>query len=305
VVVDCDRGTVDTAAARIEALPRKVARSLGRSIRRALLPTVVPMVATSAHTSAVTALTDLDAPARFDAPLLLSTAAGYSAGSTNAGGVSVAGSTAAASEAASAVAGMELPVHGSSSSTDSSSNESAEPSTAAASTAAAAAAVPKAGKAALLHYSATDSTITSSSSSSSSSSWLAAQHTLRMDFVRAMADLLFGYSDCLFFVDPDRPIFNAERFLQEYVREEGVPFLSRVVDTLAFKFLLENQVLAQHWLTYLCTYVCCIYSRTMRGMRYVRVHMAQPAVLHDAACSHLCALILSVSADNCMQQQCG
>jgi hypothetical protein len=88
-----------------------------------------------------------------------------------------------------------------------------------------------------------------------------------------MADLLFGYSDCLFFVDPDRPIFNAERFLQEYVREEGVPFLSRVVDTLAFKFLLENQVLAQRWLTHLCTYVCCAFGSAIRGMRRVRVHM--------------------------------
>jgi hypothetical protein len=249
VVVDCDRGTVDTAAARIEALPRKVARSLGRSIRRALLPTVLSTVATSeatlVHTSAVTALTDLDAPARFDAPLQLPTAAASSAGST-AAGVSVAGTTTAAA------AGVELPEH-CSSSTDSSSSESAEsPKAAAASTAAVvavAAAVPRASKAALLHHSAADRTVTSSSStnsssSSSSSGWLAAQHTLRMDFVRAMADLLFGYSDCLFFVDPDRPIFNAERFLQEYVREEGVPFLSRVVDTLAFKFLLENQVLA-------------------------------------------------------------
>jgi hypothetical protein len=72
--------------------------------------------------------------------------------------------------------------------------------------------------------------------------WKQVETDVRFVFVEAMADMLFGYTECLFFVDPDRPIFNSSRFLQEYCREEFVPFLKSIVDTLAFKFLLENQV---------------------------------------------------------------
>ncbi|CAN0555116.1 unnamed protein product, partial [Ectocarpus sp. 12 AP-2014] len=56
-----------------------------------------------------------------------------------------------------------------------------------------------------------------------------------------MADMLYGFTECLFFLHPDRPIFNGARFLQEYCEESYVPFMSVVIDTLAFKYLLETQ----------------------------------------------------------------
>lgn len=37
---------------------------------------------------------------------------------------------------------------------------------------------------------------------------------LRLEFARAMADMLYGFTECLFFLHPDRPIFNGARFLQ-------------------------------------------------------------------------------------------
>lgn len=37
---------------------------------------------------------------------------------------------------------------------------------------------------------------------------------LRVEFARAMADMLYGFTDCLFFLHPERPIFNGVRFLQ-------------------------------------------------------------------------------------------
>eukprot|EP00752_Nemacystus_decipiens_P001367 g1356.t1 len=64
---------------------------------------------------------------------------------------------------------------------------------------------------------------------------------LRLEFARAMADMLYGFTECLFFLQPDRPIFNGARFLQEYCEESYVPFMSVVIDTLAFKYLLETQ----------------------------------------------------------------
>ncbi|CAM9215574.1 unnamed protein product [Scytosiphon promiscuus] len=64
---------------------------------------------------------------------------------------------------------------------------------------------------------------------------------LRLEFARAMADMLYGFTECLFFLHPDRPIFNGARFLQEYCEESYVPFMSTVIDTLAFKYLLETQ----------------------------------------------------------------
>eukprot|EP00903_Cladosiphon_okamuranus_P012628 g11814.t1 len=64
---------------------------------------------------------------------------------------------------------------------------------------------------------------------------------LRLEFARAMADMLYGFTECLFFLHPDRPIFNGARFLQEYCEESYVPFMSVVIDTLAFKYLLETQ----------------------------------------------------------------
>ncbi|CAM9277809.1 unnamed protein product, partial [Discosporangium mesarthrocarpum] len=67
------------------------------------------------------------------------------------------------------------------------------------------------------------------------------EELLRKEFLRAMADMLYGFTDCLFFLHPDRPIFNGARFLQEYCEGEYVPFVSVVIDSLAFKFLLENQ----------------------------------------------------------------
>ncbi|CAM9530596.1 unnamed protein product [Chrysoparadoxa australica] len=65
--------------------------------------------------------------------------------------------------------------------------------------------------------------------------------SLRMTFARAMADMFYGYTDCMFYVVPDRPIFNGSRFLGEYCRPDQCAFLSKVIDTLAFKFMLENQ----------------------------------------------------------------
>ncbi len=59
-------------------------------------------------------------------------------------------------------------------------------------------------------------------------------------FVKAMADLLYGFTDCLFFVEQNRPIFNSTRFLNEYAEEDHVPFISCVIDTLAFTFFMEN-----------------------------------------------------------------
>ncbi|CAN0206343.1 unnamed protein product, partial [Ectocarpus sp. 8 AP-2014] len=64
---------------------------------------------------------------------------------------------------------------------------------------------------------------------------------LRLEFAHAMADMLYGLTECLFFLHPDRPIFNGARFLQEYCEESYVPFMSVVIDTLAFKYLLETQ----------------------------------------------------------------
>lgn len=37
---------------------------------------------------------------------------------------------------------------------------------------------------------------------------------LRLEFARAMADMLYGFTECLFFLHPERPIFNGARFLQ-------------------------------------------------------------------------------------------
>ena len=37
---------------------------------------------------------------------------------------------------------------------------------------------------------------------------------LRLEFASAMADMLYGLSECLFFLHPERPIFNGARFLQ-------------------------------------------------------------------------------------------
>lgn len=37
---------------------------------------------------------------------------------------------------------------------------------------------------------------------------------LRQEFARAMAGMLYGFAECLFFLQPDRPIFNSARFLQ-------------------------------------------------------------------------------------------
>lgn len=41
-----------------------------------------------------------------------------------------------------------------------------------------------------------------------------AEALLRLEFARAMADMLHGFAECLFFLHPERPIFNAVRFLQ-------------------------------------------------------------------------------------------
>ena len=37
---------------------------------------------------------------------------------------------------------------------------------------------------------------------------------LRLEFAVAMADMLYGFLECLFFLHPERPIFNGARFLQ-------------------------------------------------------------------------------------------
>lgn len=37
---------------------------------------------------------------------------------------------------------------------------------------------------------------------------------LRLEFARAMADMLYGFMECLLFLHPERPIFNGARFLQ-------------------------------------------------------------------------------------------
>ncbi len=67
-----------------------------------------------------------------------------------------------------------------------------------------------------------------------------AERRMQYAFVKAMADLLYGFTDCLFFVEQDRPIFNSARFLNEYAKEDHIPFISCVIDTLAFAFLMEN-----------------------------------------------------------------
>lgn len=41
-----------------------------------------------------------------------------------------------------------------------------------------------------------------------------AEELLRLEFARAMADMLYGFTECLFFLHPERPIFNGARFLQ-------------------------------------------------------------------------------------------
>lgn len=41
-----------------------------------------------------------------------------------------------------------------------------------------------------------------------------AEALLRLEFARAMADMLYGFTECLFFLHPERPIFNGARFLQ-------------------------------------------------------------------------------------------
>lgn len=48
---------------------------------------------------------------------------------------------------------------------------------------------------------------------------------LRLEFASAMADMLYGLSECLFFLHPERPIFNGARFLQVwYCYGSGVLF---------------------------------------------------------------------------------
>ncbi len=68
----------------------------------------------------------------------------------------------------------------------------------------------------------------------------ASEMHMQYAFVKAMADLLYGFTDCLFFVEQNRPVFNSTRFLSEYAEEEHVPFISCMIDTLAFKFFMEN-----------------------------------------------------------------
>lgn len=48
---------------------------------------------------------------------------------------------------------------------------------------------------------------------------------LRLEFARAMADMLYGFTECLFFLHPDRPIFNGARFLQVEVWLRALRFL--------------------------------------------------------------------------------
>lgn len=71
---------------------------------------------------------------------------------------------------------------------------------------------------------------------------VARDRTLRMALLASFADMLLGYTECCFSVDPDQPpIFNNSRFLQEYCKEETVPFLERVINSMAFKVLLQSQ----------------------------------------------------------------
>ncbi len=59
-------------------------------------------------------------------------------------------------------------------------------------------------------------------------------------FVKAMADFLYGFTGCLFFVEQNKPIFNSTRFLSECANADHVPFISCVINTLALKFFMEN-----------------------------------------------------------------
>ncbi len=68
----------------------------------------------------------------------------------------------------------------------------------------------------------------------------ASERRMQYAFVKAMADFLYGFTDCLFFVEQNRPVFNSARFLNEYAKEGHVPFISCVIDTLAFTFFMEN-----------------------------------------------------------------
>lgn len=45
-----------------------------------------------------------------------------------------------------------------------------------------------------------------------------AEALLRLEFARAMADMLYGFTECLFYLHPERPIFNGARFLQVCTR---------------------------------------------------------------------------------------
>lgn len=53
--------------------------------------------------------------------------------------------------------------------------------------------------------------------------------------VRCMAYLLSGYQDCIFYLDPNSPIFNRSRFMAEYAPPEEQPFLARLFDTQSFQ----------------------------------------------------------------------
>jgi len=69
----------------------------------------------------------------------------------------------------------------------------------------------------------------------------ASEEELRRLFLRCLAYLLSGYHDCVFYIDPNSPIFNRARFLAEYAPAEDHAFLSRLLDTQSFQAFLENQ----------------------------------------------------------------
>jgi len=103
----------------------------------------------------------------------------------------------------------------------------------------------------------------------------AGEHEVRLTFVRAIAYLVSGYQDCVFYIDPSMPIFNQSRFMSEYAPPEEHAFLTRLFNAQSFQTFLEC-----HSAPYLEFFRCILqsaYDHSTRTSSPLISASAQPA----------------------------